>query len=144
MSSMNRTTCGCPECVACCKRKPGPLIGGDFERIADYLGELPERAKEHFTASRGSLIAYKGELHRIGTITPKQKDDGSCVFLDENDRCKIHPVAPFGCAYFDTHMDFEEANRRVKHAVQRHCDPEYQAFRDELLRREVLENDEVN
>lgn len=44
----------------------------------------------------------------IGSITPRSQG-GRCVFLDEQDRCRIHAVAPFGCAYYDTHMDVAEA-----------------------------------
>src|SRR5258708_4879591 len=99
-----RTVCACRECVQCCKDQPGPLMPGDFERIAEFLGETPEQAQSHFWASPGAMAKVKetGEIIKIGTITPK-REKGRCVFLDENDRCKIHPVAPFGCAYFDTH-----------------------------------------
>jgi len=73
---------------------------------------------------------------RIGTIVTKKKADGSCVFLDEHDRCKIHPVAPFGCAYFDTHMSKAEGDERLKVALMDHVTPEYQALRNELKRKE--------
>jgi Fe-S-cluster containining protein len=101
----NRTTCACKECVQCCKRQPGPLAPGDFERIAEYLGETSEQAKEHFCASPGALVgdSATGETARVGSIVPRYRK-GRCVFLDANDRCSIHPVAPFGCAYYDTHM----------------------------------------
>lgn len=132
MFSLSRTSCACAECVACCKRQPGPLVTGDMERIADYLGVPLDHAKLLFKASRGALILYKGKVVRVPTITPKQHPDGSCIFLDEHDRCSIHPVSPFGCAYFDPHMDKAEGNRRARLAIMDQSKPEYQALREEL------------
>jgi Fe-S-cluster containining protein len=109
------------------------LAPGDFERIAGYLGEDRETAKQHFWASPGSLVkTWLGKVIRIGTITPRYTK-GRCVFLDDQDRCRIHPVAPFGCAYFDTHMSDEAAMpRSVWMADRQKNDAEYQALRDEL------------
>jgi Fe-S-cluster containining protein len=133
----DRTTCACESCTACCKRQPGPLAHGDFERIAAFLGETHEQAKEHFWASPGALVQVgnrAGTEHqtiRVGTITPRFRK-GRCVFLDENDRCKIHPVSPFGCSHFDTHMSNERALPRSLWLVRSQTDPEYQKLRDEL------------
>jgi Fe-S-cluster containining protein len=89
-----------------------------------------------FKASRGTTISYKGRIARIGTITPERnKNTGHCVFLDKDDRCMIHSVAPFGCAYFDTHMSKAEGDKRVRRMVIDHCKPEYQTLRDELKRK---------
>jgi Fe-S-cluster containining protein len=127
-----RTTCACKQCVDCCKRQPGCLIEGDFERIADHLGETKEQAKEHFWASPGALVKTEGgQVVRVGTITPRYRK-GRCVFLDENDRCKIHSVAPFGCAFLDTHMSREYAMPRSLAAVRSQCSDQYQKLRDEL------------
>lgn len=70
-----------------------------------------------------------GETVRVGTITPRRKADGSCVFLDGDDRCTIHAVAPAGCAMFDTHMGLVEAQRRGLALVVSQCGDEYQALR---------------
>ncbi len=73
-----------------------------------------------------------GIIRQIGTITPKF-ENGRCVFLDENDRCKVHAVAPFGCAYADTHMDMAEGNARSHWGLlQIEEDDEYQALRNTL------------
>lgn len=133
MNGFKRTVCACDECKACCKRQAGPLILEDLQRIADYLGVTVDQAKRLFKASRGSVVGLRGgPVVRIGTITPKQHEDGRCIFLDEKDRCSIHPVSPFGCSYFDVHMDKDEATRRVKWAISQHCKPEYQKLREEL------------
>jgi len=136
---MNRTVCACERCKACCKIQPGPLAPGDLERIAEFLGETPEQAKEHFMASAGCVARLRdGRVVRIGSITPKRKADGSCVFLDKDKRCMIHPVAPFGCAYFDVHMDKDEGLKRSGWlAMKQATDREYRRLRAELISQEV-------
>jgi Fe-S-cluster containining protein len=127
-----RTVCACAQCTQCCKRQPGPLAPGDFERIAHFLGENLETAKQHFWASPGCMVEdSNGKVFRIGTITPRFRK-GRCVFLDENDRCKVHPVAPFGCSHFDTHMSQAVAQVRSSWLAHEQMKPEYQKLRDEL------------
>jgi Fe-S-cluster containining protein len=132
-SDFKRTVCACEECTRCCLRQPGPLAPNDFERIAAFLGEDRETAKEHFWASPGAIVQlHSGETVRVGTITPRYRK-GRCVFLDENNRCKIHPVAPFGCAYFDTHMSNAAAQARGSWlAHEQMTDAEYKKLRSEL------------
>jgi Fe-S-cluster containining protein len=86
--------------VNCCKQQPGYLVPGDFERIAAHLHEPQGLAVRHFWASPGAVVQdVTGARFSIGTITPRL-ENGRCVFLDADDRCRVHPVAPFGCAYF--------------------------------------------
>jgi Fe-S-cluster containining protein len=139
--NFNRTVCACSECVACCKRQPGPLAPGDFERIVNHVAETQnvtpeiafETVKAQLWASPGSLIKNldTGKVTRIGTITPRFRK-GRCVFLDGADRCSIHPVAPFGCAYFDTHMLDICAMPRSVWLAKATSDPSYQKLRNEL------------
>lgn len=106
-----RTTCACADCAACCKSQPGPLIPGDAERMAAHLGITLDEVKQFLWASPGALVRRGDQTFSIKTITPRLVK-GRCVFLDENDRCKIHPVAPFGCAYSDVHQSRPEAMKR--------------------------------
>lgn len=128
-----RTVCACPDCISCCLQQPGCLVPGDVERIEKFLGEPVER---HLAASPGALVGrFKGgkvETFRIPTIVPKSTETGRCLFLSAEGRCRIHAVAPFGCAYFDTHMGFEESQRRMSWGIYEQIKPEYQAFRDTL------------
>lgn len=128
-----RTTCACQTCVACCKEQPASLIPGDFERIAEFLGYSHDALKAFLWASPGAIAmnSVTGRQYRIGTITPRLQS-GRCVFLDEHDRCRIHPVAPAGCAYFDTHMSSAEGQRRGLWVVELQTDPEYQKLRSTL------------
>ena len=133
-SPFSRTKCACPSCSACCKRQPGSLAPGDFERIAAHLGETEEQAKAHFWASPGALVknSETGETVRVGTVTPRFRH-GRCVFLDEKDRCKIHEVAPFGCSHFDTHMSAAHGQARSLYLVQQQMqDENYQKLRNAL------------
>lgn len=128
-----RTTCACADCVQCCKDQPGCLIPGDLEKIAEHLGKTPEDAKAYFWASPGAVVmdVVRGEIFRVGAITPR-RENGRCVFLDNNDYCKIHAVAPAGCAFFDTHMPVMEGQTRAHWMIREQLDPEYQALRDTL------------
>lgn len=129
-----RTACSCAECVTCCTEQPGSLAAGDLERIAEAL-QLPVRvAALKFWASPGALLLSRdtGEVYRQGTITPRRVR-GRCVFLDAADRCTIHAVAPFGCAYFDTHMPLAEAQPRSQWLARSQSSPDYQSLRRTLM-----------
>ena len=128
-----RTTCACPECVACCTRQPGSLAAGDLERIADRLGLSVRVAALKFWASPGALAmnSETGQVFRIGTITPRM-ERGQCVFLDAESKCSIHEVAPFGCAYFDTHMSAVEAQPRSVWLGRSQMDASYQRWRQTM------------
>ena len=124
-----RTTCGCKDDIENCRVQPGCLIPGDAERISEFLG-MP--AEPFLWASPGAVIAVQdGGVVRVGTITPRAVT-GGCVFLQDDGRCRIHRVAPAGCAYFDMHMDHAEGMRRAVWVVQQQMEPEYQALRATL------------
>jgi Fe-S-cluster containining protein len=132
-----RTVCACSECRACCHEQPGHLIPGDFERIATHLGLEVRSAKRLFVASRGALVqsSLTGRTFRIGTITPAFDSlRRRCVFLDDEDRCTIHAVAPFGCTHFDTHMRAAEGQRRSVWGLRliQQEQPDYDKLRSEL------------
>jgi Fe-S-cluster containining protein len=128
-----RTKCACNDCRKCCKRQPGPLAAGDFERIQQHLGLTDDEMKKKFWASPGSLVKdlRTSATRRIGSITPRYHK-GKCVFLDEQERCTIHEVAPFGCAYFDTHMSNVTAHPRSVWLALSCDDPNYKKQRDSL------------
>lgn len=113
-AAFTRTTCTCEPCVQCCRDQPGPLAPGDLERIATFLGWPVPEALRFFWASPGAVVknTQTHSLRLIGTITPQRVND-RCVFLDSDDRCTIHAVSPFGCAYADMHMSSAEWQRRA-------------------------------
>ena len=110
-----RTSCDCELCKVPCRHMPGAMIPGDLEAISDHLGVHMSGpwVEEHFRASEGPRVRYQGVWFSVApSMVPAQKEDGSCVFLDDDGRCEVHPVAPFGCAYMDMHMGKEEADAR--------------------------------
>lgn len=128
-----RTTCACADCQACCTQQPGALAAGELETIAAYLGRRVSDILGKFWASPGALVGNSrtGETLRVGTITPKLVR-GRCVFLTDDGRCGVHPVAPYGCRMFDTHMQAAEAQPRSLWLVQSTATPAYQSLRKTL------------
>jgi hypothetical protein len=116
-----RTVCACHECTLNCRYLPGYLVPTDLERIQLYLStrqDLLAWARQHLLASPGALVLHKGQVVRIPTLVPARRADGACTFLTGDDRCAIHPMAPFGCAFFDAHQPLAEADRRSKWGLQ--------------------------
>lgn len=111
---------------------PGALIPSDLPIIQHHVGDLSgDFVLNHFSASEGPLViqrAMNGEQTplRVPTLVPAQREDGRCVFLTDDDKCSIHKVAPFGCAYHDTHASEAESYPRSYHAVRE----QWQAHRE--------------
>ena len=128
-----RTACACRACVDCCKSQPGPLGPGQLEAIAAHLGKTLDEVKPDFVASPGAVVGDRsGRVWRVGTITPRAVN-GRCVFLDEQERCRIHAVAPHGCALYDTHMSREAAQAVSRWLIGEQAESEsYQALRETL------------
>lgn len=123
LEQYERTYCDCNKCSLACRHMPGSLAPGDLENIAKFCGETDERGvpgsflEEYFVASDGPIVRTlvpdpdgppRLVDHRIPTIVPRQEGDGSCTFLDEDGKCIIHPVAPFGCRMFNVCDDPDE------------------------------------
>jgi hypothetical protein len=96
-----RTSCDCQVCQNNCRIMPGFLIPTDLGRLLPPSTDPFAWADENLLASPGALILRAGKLDRIRTLVPATKADGSCIHLTGCGRCAIHPVAPFGCAFFD-------------------------------------------
>ena len=82
----------CQGCGACC-RIPNGIVrvsDGEISRIAGYLGvteaEFIEKETNVAPDRRGLVL--------------KSRPDDSCVWLTEDNRCRIHPVKPDKCRSF--------------------------------------------
>jgi len=133
------TSCSCKMDRHNCHRQPGHILPGQLTAIAFHLGKTIEETKEMFWNSPGMLLSRNGVQERVRTITPRFKKGkkgrkGRCVFLQSDGKCGIYPVAPFGCRYFDVHMNAEEGQQRALWGVRFLLDhkEEYEAVRDEL------------
>jgi hypothetical protein len=81
---------------------PGNLVPSDLDRlIPATVIDVLKWAEANLLASPGAIVRYGGQLYRIPTLVPATKPDGSCVHLTPDNRCDIHAIAPFGCAFFD-------------------------------------------
>ena len=106
-----RTVCNCHLCAINCRFIPGYLLPEDLDKIPTFLGysKLFEFAEKNLLASPGALIIKNRRLGRIRTLVPARNDSDWCKFFDGR-LCTIHPVAPFGCAFFDSHQEQSESN----------------------------------
>jgi hypothetical protein len=86
---------------------PGYLIPADLDRMIP-AGEDPLKwAETNLLASPGATVARLNPVtgapsfFRVPTLVVAEKQDHSCIHLSEQGECKIHAIAPFGCAFFD-------------------------------------------
>ena len=82
----------CQRCGACCRIKDGIVRVSEAEisRIAAYLG-----------VSEADFIARETDLAPDRkTLMLKSQADGSCVYLTDDNRCRIHDVKPDKCRTF--------------------------------------------
>lgn len=82
----------CLGCGACCRIKDGIVRVGEAEirRIAEFVGMSEQEFIDHETE-----IAPD----RKGLILKIRPDD-ACVYLTDDNRCRIHPVKPDKCRTF--------------------------------------------
>lgn len=106
-----------------CKYIPGYLIPADLERIASAMGatNIEAWAMDNLLASPGATVARMTATglkpFQIHTLVPARAATGHCIHLCEQG-CKIHPVAPFGCAFFDNDQSMEEAQRKSSEGLK--------------------------
>jgi hypothetical protein len=82
---------------------PGYLIPADLDRLIPWDRGTQAAwgwCLKNLRASSGARVLIRGEVRNVPTIVLASREDGSCVFL-ENDRCTVHDDAPFGCAFFN-------------------------------------------
>lgn len=101
---------------------PGSLIPSDLVQIQEFVGDHSgDFVLTHFLVSDGAKVGIKTgdqlQIMSVPSLVPAQRPDGRCVFLTSDEKCSIHPVSPFGCGYYDTHMDIEEGERRSKFCI---------------------------
>jgi len=101
-----------------CKYIPGYLIPADLDRMARHMGypDTANWAMQFLLASPGATVGSIDKVtgrivtRQIRTLVPaREPAHNHCVHFSENGRCNIHPVAPFGCAFFDCKQSEERA-----------------------------------
>jgi hypothetical protein len=122
--------CECQDCTLACKNNLGFLIPEDLARIATAIG-LPMDGDEFVEWALNSLLASEGvyiqrdkyDTVQIPLLIPGTQDlqdltDTRCQWYIDG-KCKIHAVAPYGCAMLDTHMTDEQYRNRKTYAYGR-------------------------
>jgi hypothetical protein len=103
-----RTVCDCALCAAPCRHIPGSLDVSDLSRLC------PE-GKDPFAWAEQHLRAVSDKSYP--TLVPVRGPDGACHW-HYGGRCAVHDLAPYGCAFFDSHMSADEANRRADATIR--------------------------
>lgn len=115
-----RTACACAACVACCTKGSGRLMPADLPRLMGSA-EPFTWARGHLLASRGATVALAGQVFRVPSLVLARRSDGACIYLTTDKRCAVWEKAPHGCAFFDTHMDKAEGDRRSTPSLNELC-----------------------
>jgi len=99
-----RTQCGCARCSVFCRFMPGYLIPSDLERLIP-----PE--EDPFTWARSHLRALMVAPGGMPSLVPAQQADGHCHWYQDGG-CAVWQNSPYGCAFFDQHMNQEAHEQR--------------------------------
>jgi hypothetical protein len=51
------------------------------------------------------------------TLVPARRADGACHWHYDG-KCAVHDQAPYGCAFFDSHMPADEVRRRSEAVIE--------------------------
>ena len=93
-----RKPCECSLCVGAC-RDPGYLIPTDLERLGI---KTADDARGWIRASMNYAVAVTGGYGLLRALVPTVNAETKvCRWMDKDNRCTVHDVAPFGCAYFN-------------------------------------------
>ena len=84
----------CQRCGHCCSYGTGALLDTDIKRIAGFLNIAEKDLKEKYLEE---IEKFNTKRFRPKAIKEKGRPYGRCVFLQDKDICKIHPVKPIEC-----------------------------------------------
>ena len=88
----------CNNCAICCKINEVPVTEKDITRILDHGFELDQFLKE---LSPVLIRSHQKKDSFIKAYFLKKKPFvKECVFLDENQKCKIHKYKPLSCCIY--------------------------------------------
>ena len=116
----HRISCDCDICKNACSFKPGWFKFGEAEQVAKYLNITLEKlfndylSVDWYSEQGNDYYVLSPSVTKISpggmfSYNPK----GECVFYQDN-KCKIHPVAPYECKAYYHENGFAETNKRHK------------------------------
>lgn len=103
-----RTVCGCEFCKAPCRHIPGSLDVSDLPRLCPPDQDVFAWAETHLRALPDKPFP---------TLVPARQANGHCHWHFDG-HCAVHESAPYSCAFFDTHMEEAEIERRSAATIQ--------------------------
>ncbi len=119
---VQRSVCDCLDCTLGCKFLPGMLIPSDLHRLMPSGVDHLEWGRAHLLAGDGMTIAFTDPIKKklvranIPTLSPATAEFG-CHWLDgpadNGGKCRVHTNSPFGCAFFNTHEEYQPATDRL-------------------------------
>jgi hypothetical protein len=86
---------------------PGSLAVPDLTRLCPAGQDVFAWAEQHLRAVTDKPYP---------TLVPARQTNGHCHWFFDG-RCAVHGMAPYSCAFFDSHMSDEEAARRSQASV---------------------------
>jgi hypothetical protein len=126
----SRISCDCSTCKGACQSKPGWFKPDEAEKVAEYLGITIRELFNDYLA----VDWFQGKGDEIFVLSPATNNcetgsmfsfnpKGRCIFF-ENDKCKIHPVAPFECKEYFHEQSYKECVDRHKEVANSWIDKE--------------------
>lgn len=103
-----RTRCGCDFCRIPCRHVPGGLDVADLDRLCPAGVDVFPWAEQHLRARTDKSYPV---------LVPARQPNGHCHWHFDG-KCAVHDHAPYGCAFFDSHMPQAEVERRYAASVQ--------------------------
>ena len=97
-----KSLCDCDQCKGMCKRVPCIGTPRDIMNIIEKKGI--GFVRENFSLTTYAplkILGFASDFTRM--IAPNQRDDGSCVFFNENGLCDIHEIKPTEGLYTSCH-----------------------------------------
>ncbi len=103
-----RTICGCAFCQVHCRHLPGALDPADLPLLCPPECDVFAWAEQH-------LRALDDKPYPV--LVPARRESGVCHWYLDG-QCLVHAQAPYGCAFFDSHMPEAEIRRRTVATVE--------------------------
>lgn len=103
-----RTACDCEFCTVYCRHVPGSLATTDLPRLCPPGQDVFAWAEQHLRAVTSKPYP---------TLVPARQANGHCHWHFDG-LCAVHEQAPYSCAFFDSHMGEEEAERRSHASIR--------------------------
>lgn len=110
--------CDCEVCISACRNKPGWFLPEEIKPAADLLGMTEQDFFNQFLA----VDYYGNPEHFDFVVAPATVNiesgkeypldpTGKCVFLTEDNKCKIHAAKPYECKQYDHRKKLDDAAR---------------------------------